>query len=391
MAAAQKPAGRLAWFDGVRGIAILWIAMFHFFLAYDASRHPWLLGWASFPAFMEGCAPTSFLQTLGCIVDGVLAAIFERGSQGVAVFVVASGFGLTYSLVRKGMPAGGWGRWYWKRLIRLYPLYWLAHLVCLVSPFVALADPIDYRFLLSFFGERFQPPDTMFYYLVPAWWYFGLLIQLYLLFPVLFRLLLKLRPMRFLVVSILVTVITRTLLVDVLHANGNYEQGALGLGRLWEFATGMVLACWYHEKPAMVEARLFAGTTFVIGVGLYVLGVYSYQPVFFHAFTDGLIGTGLTIVLAHCACWVNRVGLVGSALGRVGAYSYGLYLLHQPYVIYLGERLRDQPMLLFVPTAFLSLGIMVILCRWVEQSVNSLITSLFERPKVAPGLEVARK
>ena len=54
-------------------------------------------------------------------------------------------------------------------------------------------------------------------------------------------------------------------------------------------------------------------------------------------------------------------------------------------------RLRDQPMLLFVPTAFLSLGIMVILCRWVEQSVNSLITSLFERPKVAPSLEVARK
>ena len=391
MSTVPVKAGRLAWYDGVRGIAILWIAIFHFFMAYDASRHPWLLGWSSFPAFMEGCAPASFLETIGCVINGVLAAIFERGSQGVAVFVVASGFGLTLSLVKKGMPPGGWGIWYWKRLIRLYPLYWLAHLVCLVSPFVSLADPIDYRFLLSFLGNRFYPPDTMFYYLVPAWWYFGLLIQLYVIFPVLFRLLLKLGPMRFLLLSILVTVITRTVLVDVLHANSNYEQGAFCLGRLWEFATGMALAYWYHEKPALLEQRLFSGTTFVIGIVLYVLGAYSYQPVFFHSLTDGLIGTGLTILLAHCARWVNRMGVVGSTLGKVGAFSYGLYLLHQPYVIYLGEYLRPQPMLYFVPCAFLILGVMAITCMYVEQYVNALVTSLFDRSRTKPALETAQK
>ncbi len=385
MSSAPGKAGRLVWFDGIRGIAILWIAIFHFFMAYDASRHPWLLGIASFPAFMEDCAPVSFLETVGCVVNGLLAAIFERGSQGVAVFVVASGFGLTYSLVRKGMPTGGWGRWYWKRLLRLYPLYWLAHLVCLVSPFVSLSGPIDYRFLLSFVGDRFYPPDTMFYYLVPAWWYFGLLIQLYVIFPVLFRLLLKLGPMRFLLLSILVTIITRTVLVDVLHANGNYEQGAFCLGRLWEFATGMALAYWYYERPGLVEEQLFAGKTFVVGIGLYVLGAYSYQPVFFHAFTDGLIGTGLTIVLAQCARWVELLSLVRSALVNVGVYSYGLYLLHQPYVIYLGEHLRDKPMLYFVPYAFLILGIIAIVCMFIERYVNTLITSLFDRPKTSSG------
>ena len=33
-------------------------------MAYDASRHPWPLGIASFPAFMAGCAPASFLETV---------------------------------------------------------------------------------------------------------------------------------------------------------------------------------------------------------------------------------------------------------------------------------------------------------------------------------------
>jgi len=31
----------------------------------------------------------------------------------------------------------------------------------------------------------------------------------------------------------------------------------------------------------------------------------------------------------------------GSIIARIGVYSYGLYLLHQPYVIYLGERTRQ--------------------------------------------------
>jgi peptidoglycan/LPS O-acetylase OafA/YrhL len=385
MADSQAKARRLSWFDGVRGISILWIAIFHFFMAYDNSRHPWMLGFANFPSFVEGCAPSSFFGTFGCVMNGLLATIFERGSNAVAVFIVASGFGLTYSLVKKGMPAGGWGAWYRKRVLRLFPLYWLAHLIYLVSPFVSRTDPIDYRFFLSFLGDRFYPPDTMFYYLVPAWWYFGLLIQFYVIFPMLFRLLQKLGPIRFLILSIAVTVITRYLLVDVLHANSNYGQGALCLGRLWEFATGMVLAYYQSEHPSLVQERLFAGKTFIAGIVLYVLGVYSYQPVFFHVFTDGLIGTGMTIILAQCAHWVDHLPILRSVLVNVGAYSYGLYLLHQPYVLYFGEHLRDKPMLYFVPYAFLILGVITILCMLIEWYVNYLVSSLFDRPKLSPG------
>ncbi len=122
------------------------------------------------------------------------------------------------------------------------------------------------------------------------------------------------------------------------------------------------------------------GKRFVAGIVLYVLGVYSYQPVFFHVFTDGLIGTGLTIILAHCARWVDRLRVMRSALVHIGAYSYGLYLLHQPYVLYFGEHLRHEPMLHFVLYAFVILGIISILSMLLEWYVNHLTNSLFYRP-----------
>ncbi len=379
MSADRTRRARISWFDGLKGISILWIAVFHFFIVYDAGRYPWLLNLASFPAFMEQCAPSSFPATVGCVVDGLLATVFERGAQAVAVFIVASGFGLTYSLVGKGGPNGGWKQWYRKRLLRLFPLYWLAHLIYLVAPFISRKDAIDYRFLLSFLGDRFYPPDTLFYYLVPAWWYFGLIIQLYLVFPLLFRLLQKLGPVRFLALCISATIVTRYLLVDVFHANGNYPQGAFFMGRLWEFAMGMVLAYWYHRQPERVEKHLFAGRTFLAGIAIYIIGTYSYRPVFFHALTDGLIGLGLTLIIAQCAHRIDRLPILRSPLDKVGEYSYGLYLLHQPFLLYVGQRLHDDPMPYFLLYAFLVLGTIFILSMFLEKNINTLISNHFDR------------
>src|SRR4029077_6025141 len=83
-------------------------------------------------------------------------------------------------------PPTAWLGWYRSRLIRLLPMYWVAHLVYLVSPFQARFDALDYRFVLSFLGDRVVPIGTLFYYFTPALWYFGLLLQLYLVFPLLF-------------------------------------------------------------------------------------------------------------------------------------------------------------------------------------------------------------
>lgn len=364
---------RLTWVDATKGVSILWIVVFHFFGAYSSARYPWPLNVSSFPSFWSQCAPSTFTDGVGCALEGLLAALIQRGPNAVGVFIVMSGFGLTYGLAKTGQPQGGWGGWYRKRLLRLFPMYWAAHLVYLISPFVYRQDPVDYRFLLSLMGDRIVPVDKMFYYLVPAWWFVGLLIQLYIVFPFLFRLLQKLRPVTFLILCCLFTVITRYLLFGVLQANGNYLQGAFFGGRLWEFAAGMVLAYLYRRRPSSVEGGFFSLPMLMAGVALYTLGVFAYQPGFLYAFSDGLVGMGLFVLLSHATRWTDRmVPIIGTILATVGVYSYGLYLLHQPYVIHFGHELRGYTMWGFLFFGFIVVTGITVGGMVLERQVNGL-------------------
>ena len=107
-----------------------------------------------------------------------------------------------------------WGAWYRSRFIRLYPMYWLAHLVYLVSPFVERLEPVDYRFLISLTGLRMIDISSNFFYLNAAWWYFAMLIQLYLIFPILYLTMRKIGLAWFVVVAFAVGFFTRYLLLE---------------------------------------------------------------------------------------------------------------------------------------------------------------------------------
>src|SRR6266851_7837074 len=169
-ASAPVSSSRIEWLDGIKGIAILWIVFFHFFDRYNNDRYPWLLHSGYLSKFFAICAPSTTVEKFECALKSVIVGFADLAFHGVGVFIVLSGFCLTYSLARSGYPKGGWRGWYGARLLRLYPMYWFAHLVYLVSPFVSRPEPIDYRFLLSFIGDRIYPSDTLFYYMNPAWW-----------------------------------------------------------------------------------------------------------------------------------------------------------------------------------------------------------------------------
>lgn len=392
---ADSGAGRLAWVDIMKGIAILWIVLFHFFQTYSRGRFPYFLKADYFSSFMGPClqesgapesvAPQSILQVLGCAGEAGLLAVVQLSFHAVGVFLVLSGFGLTYSLARTGGPTGGWGAWYSSRLVRLFPMYWLAHLIYLVSPFVARPEPIDYRFVLSFFGDRVYPIDTIFYYMNPAWWFFGLLLQLYLVFPLLFRLLQRMGPVRFLILCAVVTLAARYALLNILRTHGHYIQGGVFLSRLWEFAIGMVLGMLYRRDPGAVERRLFSAGALLAGIVIYTLALYTYRNNIVYTFSDPLAGTGLFLILAQASLWISwlgnpglgntglgNIGLGGveAVLAYVGKYSYSLFLLHQPHVIYLGQRVHELSVPAFLVLCVVVLAVLATVSGWLEQILN---------------------
>ena len=370
--AAERPSVRLDWIDGMKGISILWIAFFHGFSFLGGSRFPSPLSAGYLAAMRRSCAPASWLGEIRCALETFAVAFGQLGFHAVGVFLVLSGFGLTYSLARTGEPPNGWIGWYRSRLLRLFPMYWIAHLVYLVSPFQARYEAIDYRFLLSFLGDRIWPLEMIFYYFNAALWYFGLLLELYVVFPLLFRLLQKVGVAPFLIVCGVATFGCRYVLLCVVPVNGYWVQGAFFLPRLWEFALGMAMGLAYRKSAASAERSVFSAATLVAGAILYTVGLYSYGALWSYTFTDALTGTGLAILLAHVARRCALAPVLGGTLATVGVYSYGLYLLHQPYVLYVAARAKSLPTPAFVATIAALIAVLTLASMAIERRVNQL-------------------
>ncbi len=354
----------------MKGIAILWIVFFHGFKEF--SPYPWPLH----PGYWQkmcGAASPGF-ALLGCAGRASLVAVSSVGFHCVAVFLLLSGFTLGLSVARRGVPTT-WLSWYRGRLARLFPLYWTAHIVYLISPPIFHLEAIDYRFLLSFLGDRIYPLDV-FLYANAAWWYFGLLVQLYLVFPVLWRAFRTLGGWGFLSIAALVTVFVRYLLLFPLASEYSESLllGAVFPSRLFEFTVGIVLADAYVHSPEVFARRLFHPVTLCAGALLYAAGVYSYGYPLAYLATDGLIACGLSIVLANLAWGIESHAFLRRSLARVGEYSYGLYLMHQPYMIWLGRTLIGMPLGVFVMAGLLSTGTLAVVCIAIERRVNRATT-----------------
>jgi len=368
---AEKPATvRLDWLDGMKGIAILWIVYFHAFMCLDV---PGPLSTDDyFGEYSQRCELTGFWSELRCAFEALFVAVSRLGFHPVPVFLVLSGFGLAYSLAKTGEPTGGWIGWYKSRLLRLFPMYWLAHVIYLVVPFQVQYEPIDYRFVLSFFGDRVWPIDMIMFYFNPALWYFGLLLQLYLVFPVLFRLLQRLGPLWFLVFATIVTVACRYVLLRVWVVHGYYVEGGFFLPRSFGFMFGMTFG-WLFRKDAATTGRwLFSTPVLLLGIASEGLALYSYAPLWTYAFNDLLISVGLTIIVAHVAHELGRVPAVGRALATMGAFSYGLYLLHQPFILYFAPKIAKLPMPDFVVLICGLIAILATLSMAIEKRMNAL-------------------
>lgn len=89
---------------GLRGMAALWVVLFHTGKAFDISALP---------------TPARY-------------ALFDYGSAGVAVFFVISGFVISHSLCGKDMDARELGKFAVRRSLRLDPPYWAAIVIGLV-------------------------------------------------------------------------------------------------------------------------------------------------------------------------------------------------------------------------------------------------------------------
>ena len=116
---------------------------------------------------------------------------------------------------------------------------------------------------------------------------------------------------------------------------------------------------------------------------MYPLALKLYDNGIAYVFCDFGTGACCFLVIAGIAGLISHVAGLAKIVGVVGVYSYGLYLIHQPYVIWLGLRIRPQPISIFL---FIFLITAAVLSAWgifLEKTTNALVNKLLPVRKTA--------
>ena len=267
---------RLPSIDILRGIAIVWVVLFHlwgdleFFpgaphLYYEQFTDKVGDGdaWASFTAFTD--------------------LVFRLGFQGVPLFMMISGISLTVAAYRS--QPRSWPTFLWRRFKKLMLPYWVG--VALTYGVMAaiawrqsaiggmsFADAFTGGVTISrasvinvdwgvFFASVALLPRLIekewFFAPQLALWFVGLIAQYYILFPLLFSAMRRLGVVVFVVATFGLTVGANWWIVDTYGAPEFRFEMVTGWApfRLFEFTAGMAIG-WLIGAPSAERARTLA-------------------------------------------------------------------------------------------------------------------------------------
>jgi peptidoglycan/LPS O-acetylase OafA/YrhL len=316
-------ATRFEWLEVVKGVALLWIVWNHLaerLFGFPLAGNPN----ADWPPLAERLAQLRPLTGHGWLdlPLNLMRWVGWSGDQGVQLFLIAGGFGLTWGLLVRGRGPRLAAAEFWRRRARrIYPLWWAAHLFFVV-PCLLLGrglDPRQLTFWLDLLGVRVTPYAL--YYFAPAWWYVGLLVQLTAVYPLLWTALRRLGPARFLVAALAISFAVRGAGLLFFHTYLDaWSRGAIFVTRLPEFATGMAVAAWMTAATRLAAlAAWLVGS--VLSLGLLGMTVAPF-----------LLGVGAFGLLYAPASAADRAGRRSRGWGWLGRHSYSLFLMHQPFL-----------------------------------------------------------
>ena len=241
------------------------------------------------------------------------------GHYGVQLFIMISGFGLAMSMMRKEQS---WGVFVLDRLKKLYPLLITGIVVFILATIVLTGHSLkadEWRELgwKMLFIHTLLPNSGI--SLNGPWWFFGMIFQLYLLFPWLYRLIRRWKGMGFAGVC-LVSYGLIFLFLKVFNLHGGFIVMQNSIGHLPEFCLGILLAF-------SVDKRIH-WLWLILAVAMFCLG-----NVFSWAYPFTFLSLTLIAVFAYqgLKSLPGKKGWIGNPLAYFGALSMMLFVVNGPF------------------------------------------------------------
>jgi peptidoglycan/LPS O-acetylase OafA/YrhL len=346
--------GRILAIDIIRGFAIMWVVLYHL---WTDLRYPNVYA-AQGDAFRA--VPDRFAE--GNIAGGLTAisdAFFRVGYLGVPLFMILSGLSLTIVALRRERAPERTSRFLYRRLRRVMLPYWAGFGLTLAFA-VALACVQWQRHGGAGFVDYLQNGDInvdggqLFAgaLLVPRifrdeWqfapegslWFVLVIVQYYLLFPVLLALMKRAGPWLFLAATLFVTLASLGAIVgadgDLIAHRSWVEMGSPF--RLFEFGTGMTLGYLIVRRPQALLAvarppltlmSVVAGVAIFVAACLIASAAGALATLQAPAIVLGLALMFMPLIVKTPG-WLEA-SAPGRALAWVGVISYTVLIVSEP-------------------------------------------------------------
>jgi peptidoglycan/LPS O-acetylase OafA/YrhL len=352
----QPAKGRIAALDGLRGVAVLMVLALHFSGGSQAAN------------------PVLHAAKFGA----------KSGWAGVSLFFVLSGFLISGILWDSRGQPHWWRRFLVRRSLRIFPLYYLALGLVLLSTFLWHTTHAAVRPLLAyvFYLQNIEsvPHELLGLTPLPVYHLWSLAVeeQFYLVWP----LLLLAMPTARRAMQLCAAVFVLSFLFRLFTAQQFLAYATPS--RIGEMAVGAWLAVAVREHPEWLTAlRRAAPAVFWSAVSLAGLCAWPSRDLGLGntpMFTAGLavlpVAFAALLVMAMRPGGVSRV-LSFAPLRHLGTISYGVYVYH---VLLYPVMLRAAHLLAHGHPPNTERSILVPVSLWMTLLVAELSYHLFERP-----------
>ena len=372
--------GRLVSIDVLRGLAILWVLLYH--LWSDFQIIPWTNS-VYYRAFwqraihLDPWAFTAFTDI-----------VFRVGYQGVPLFMMLSGFALTRSAMLKPVPPDP-VKFVVQRARKVLPPYWFGFVyTMLVIASVALVlsllhgggfayqiqsgvtfgrgvhVPMDWGMFLA--GATMLPRvynEKWMYAPEAVLWFVPLLLQYYLLFPFLYRALRRAGPAPFVVATVVWTIAFQAIAIRLWGAYSAPQLYGWILApfRLSEFSIGMAVGYLFVARPTLLREATLGAPAIVacVGGGLILQTYGSWLDLsnqYLYSVSSTAVVAGLSLMaLPLLTGFPARFGrhIAVRPVALAGAASYAVLIVNEPFRYVMSLMRHELPGVVWWPVLIL--------------------------------------
>jgi peptidoglycan/LPS O-acetylase OafA/YrhL len=344
------------YLDAFRGIAALWVLVFHF----------------------------DYYCTKGFEKPFFVKVLLDNGYLGVTLFFVISSFSMGLSSDRHLEDSIKY--FYIRRFFRIAPLYYLmlAIGIIFINGLPSYAElALNVVFAFNFFERHYAG-------MVWAGWTIGIEMPFYIVFPLLWKVVVKFKERGLFVItvlSVMVVFLSYQTFKDIDHGN-------FWLMSFFRFLLVFIMGLWVYSFYKRIKdnpkSTLIGNFMFLFGFTLFFMMILGfYRPEYKNeSYYSGLY---FSLILLGTSISNSNKGLNNGLLKWLGKNSFSIYLLH-PVMIYTVNRVHVYEFLKYrtqsLEIAFYGTMMINIVATCV---LSELAWRLIEKPGIDLGNKIVKK